>query len=276
MKMKYFKTWPFITERFYTLNGKKELLLARVYRKGLDFKTRVQHVQDTAFWKTSAYNRSIGVSFSLGAFLFGLASVLMFCSLQWSSLSNLTNVMFFAGSVPFTLAAGLQHFQSANLTSLPMQKHNPATEQLKFIGWNPRSAGWLSTFTQFLGTLAFNISTFNSIAASTQPSLSVLEIWTPNFEGSVLFLISGYLAFIEVGNRYWSWKPKDLSWQAIFINLLGCIAFMISAVTPQTPEAAKADWIWLYSNTYTLIGAICFFISAQLLVRESKQASPNY
>lgn len=273
--MKSFKAWPFITEPFYTFNGKKELLLARVHRKGLDFQSRMRHAQTTAFWKTSAYNRSIGIAFSLGAFLFGLASVLMFCSLQWSSLSNLTNVMFFAGSVPFTLAAGLQHFQSANLTPLPMQPQDAGNERLKFIGWNPLNAGWLSSFTQFLGTLAFNISTFNAIAAPSQPSRSVLEIWTPNFEGSVLFLISGYLAFIEVGNRYWSWKPKDLSWQAVFINLLGCVAFMISAVAPQTPEAVKADWIWLYSNTYTLIGAICFFVGAQLLVKESKQASPG-
>ena len=268
--MSIFKEWPFITERFYTLNGKKEIWLARVHRKGLDLRPRLLRAQTTAFWKTSTYNRYIGISFSLGAFLFSLASILMFCSLHWSSLSNLTNVMFFAGSVPFTLAAGLQHFQSANQTPLPRQEQHTLNKPLKLIGWNPLNAGWLSSFTQFIGTLAFNISTFNAIAAPSQPALSILEIWTPNFEGSVLFLISGYLAFIEVDNRYWSWKPKNLSWQAVFINLLGCIAFMISAVFPQTPDADKADWVWQYSNTYTLIGAIFFFISAQLLVEESK------
>ena len=48
--------------------------------------------------------------------------------------------------------------------------------------------------------------------------------------GSVMFLASGYLAFIEVGHKYWSWRPRDLAWQIGFINLLGCIFFMIAGV----------------------------------------------
>ncbi len=274
--MKLFSTWPFITERIYTHHGKQMVWLERVHRKGVDLTAQLLGGHDAPFWKTQTYNRYIGTSFALGAFIFALGSVLMFCSLRWGNLSNLTNVTFFAGSIPFTLAASLQHFQSANMSGFPDGSHTQAgAKTITLIGWNPRSAGWLSTFTQLLGTLAFNISTFNSIAAPTQHALSVLEIWTPNFEGSILFLISGYLAFIEVGNRYWSWNPKNLSWQTVFINLLGCVAFMISAVTPLTPDETKAGWIWEYSNTYTLIGAICFFISALLLVKESKSASPD-
>ncbi|MHC3941538.1 hypothetical protein [Paenochrobactrum sp. BZR 201-1] len=267
--MKKFR--PFIIKHKFIFNGEEKTFLSRVYRKGLDFSSRLHDVETTAFWKTCTYNRFIGISFSVGAFLFGFASILMFCSLKWGWLSNLTNLIFFAGSIPFTLAAGLQHIQSANFSPTPDHNNN----RFKLIGWSPANAGWLSTFTQLLGTLAFNISTFNAIAPPLKAMLSVLEIWTPNFEGSVLFLISGYLAFIEVDNRYWSWKPKDISWQAVFVNLFGCIAFMISAVAPQTPEDDKTNWIWLYSNTYTLIGAICFFIAAQLLIRESKQASPD-
>lgn len=55
-------------------NGKKGLWLARVHRKGLDLRPRLLRAQTTAFWKTSTYNRYIGISFSLGAFLFSLAS----------------------------------------------------------------------------------------------------------------------------------------------------------------------------------------------------------
>lgn len=274
--MKLFNTWPFITERVYTLHGKQMLWLDRVHRKGVNWTAEIMRGHDTPFWKTQTYNRYIGTSFALGAFIFALGSVLMFCSLRWPDLSNLTNVTFFAGSIPFTLAASLQHFQSANMGGLPDRKGKQAVQlAIVLIGWNPRSAGWLSTFSQLLGTLAFNISTFNAIAAPSQHELSVLEIWAPNFEGSILFLISGYLAFIEVGNRYWSWHPKNLSWQSVFINLLGCVAFMISAVTPMTPAKDKAYWVWEYSNTYTLIGAACFFISALLLVKESKSAAPD-
>lgn len=252
-------------------NGVKKPFIARIYRKGFDFSSRLHTAQTASFWKTCTYNHYIGTSFSVGAFLFGFASILMFCSVRWTWLSNFTNLIFFAGSIPFTIAAGLQHIQSANFTL----KSGPYNNKFKLIGWYPTNAGWLSTFTQLIGTLAFNVSTFDAIASPSAPLLSVLEIWAPNFEGSVLFLISGYLAFIEVDNRYWSWKPKDLSWRAVFMNLLGCIFFMISAISTQTPDHDKANWIWLYSNTYTFIGAIFFFIGAQLLIKESKRAKPD-
>ena len=229
---------------------------------------------DIPFWKTQSYNARIGTSFAVGAFIFALASVLMFCTLQWPALGNLTNVMFFAGSIPFTIAASLQHFQSANLAySQEISNSGNQETDIAIIGWFPRNAGWWSTFSQWLGTIAFNISTFYAIAPSEKHLIAKLEIWAPNLEGSILFLVSGYLAFIEVGNKFWSWNPKNLSWNAVFINLLGCIAFMLSALLPAVPDKEHIWWIWTYANIYTLIGAVCFFVSALLLVRESRSAS---
>lgn len=273
--MKLLKHLPFITREAYILHGKRVLWFSRMHRKGLYVKNELLTYPNVPFWKTQSYNHRIGVLFAVGAFLFGLASVFMFMSLKWPDLGNLTNVLFFVGSLPFTCAATLQHLQSANMALPESAESKQDNATIALIGWYPKSAGWVSTLAQLLGTLAFNISTFNSIASPTQPALTTLEIWAPNFEGSVLFLISGYLAFIEVGNRYWSWMPKKLYWQIAFINLLGCIFFMISAVTPITPQADRADWVWLYSNTYTLLGAICFFISAVLSVYESRTAAPG-
>lgn len=272
--MKLFGIWPLVTEEIYKLHGKRVVWLARMQRKGLGWVDDSSTHAKVVFWQTQSYNAYIGISFAIGAFIFALASILMFCSLRWPQFANITNVTFFAGSIPFTLAASLQHFQSANSPDFSADTSSPALSirHLSIIGWHPRSAGWLSSFTQWLGTIAFNISTFNSIAAPGSAELSVLEIWAPNFEGSVLFLISGYLAFVEVGNKHWSWRPKSLSWQIVFINLLGCIAFMIAAVTPTSPIRNDALWLLGYSNTHTLIGAIYFFMGSVLMVRESKLA----
>lgn len=268
------RIWPFITRRVYTLGGKQVIWLARMHRKGLLFRKQLLKPEEVSFWKTQSYNRYIGLSFAVGAAIFAVASVLMFCSLVWPALNNITNVTYFVGSVPFTLAASLQHFQSANMSALPDDTRSKiASARLNLIGWQPRNAGWWSTFSQWLGTIAFNISTFNAIVASNLPALDTLAIWAPNFEGSVLFLVSGYLAFIEVSNKYWSWRPKSLSWQVVAINLLGCIAFMISAISPTPPQPDTFIWVLTYSNTYTLIGAVCFFISALLLIKESEQAA---
>jgi hypothetical protein len=56
-----------------------------------------------------------------------------------------------------------------------------------------------------------------------------LAVWAPDFVGSILFLGSGYLAFGETCYTYWAWKPQSLSWWITFTNLVGCVAFMISA-----------------------------------------------
>ncbi len=273
--MKLFGIWPLVTQRIYRLHGERVVWFSRMSRKGLGLRSILSTHAHVPFWQTQSYNAYIGISFATGAFIFALASILMFCSLRWSQLANITNLAFFVGSIPFTLAASLQHFQSANSPDFTNDEptREIGTRRWSIIGWHPKSAGWLSSFTQWLGTIAFNISTFNSIAAPGSHELSVLEIWAPNFEGSVLFLVSGYLAFVEVGNKYWSWRPKNLSWQIVFINLLGCIAFMIAAVTPTSPVRDDALWLLAYSNTHTLIGALYFLMGAVLLVRESRFAN---
>lgn len=265
------RTWPFINESILKRHGQRIIVLARMHRKGL-MPQLFPKEADIPFWQRQAYNGYIGISFAVGAFIFGLASILQFCSLKWAGLNNLTNLTFFAGSIPFTIAASLQHFQSANMSDFRTHAR-PSNKPFALIGWHPRSAGWVSTFTQWVGTIAFNVSTFSAIAAPDNKTLATLEIWAPNFEGSILFLVSGYLAYIEAGNGYFSWRPKDLSWQVVFINLLGCVAFMISAIAPETASTGNLIWVATYSNSYTLLGAICFFVSALLLVRESKEAA---
>ena len=74
-----------------------------MHRKGLTFENQLLRADHVPFWRTEAYNRNIGVSFAVGAALFALASILMFISLERPALSNLTNLTFFLGSVPFTI-----------------------------------------------------------------------------------------------------------------------------------------------------------------------------
>ncbi len=96
-----------------------------------------------------------------------------------------------------------------------------------------------------------------------------LIVWIPNFVGSILFLASGYLAFIETGHRYWAWRPGNLSWWIVLINLLGCIGFMISALLAWTLPEPAAPWRETLSVTFTLQGAVCFFLGAVLMLPET-------
>lgn len=263
--------WPFITRRSYTLAGRHIVWLARQHRKGLDLAARARDTSVPPFWQSKAYNWAVGAIFAVGSFLFMLGSVMSLMPAgPWQPSAFCTNIVFFLGSVPFTTAGYLQHFQAANASEFTLDAQTPGRRRISAIGWHPQSAGWLSTFTQFIGTVAFNFNTFDAILAPNAWYAQDIAIWIPDMAGSVLFLVSGYLAFIETSHRYWSWRPKDLAWQIVFVNLIGCIAFMTAAILAYVPSGPEPSWIVPASIVHLLIGAFCFLVGALLTMRESE------
>lgn len=255
----------FVTYRRYHHLGDDIIWRARQSRKGL---LKRLHGLETPPWQRPAYNALIGALFALGSLLFiaGCGLSLIPNGLDPAQIAS----VFFIGSVPFTTAAFLQNLQAANAVDefLP-----DASSQQRFavIGWRPDKLGWLSAFTQFVGTVAFNFNTFDAIAPSQTWYMQDLTIWLPGIIGSVLFLVSGYLAFAEVSHGAWSWDPRDLDWQIVFINLVGCVAFMIAGVLAFVPSGAEPAVIANLANLLTMLGAVCFLISALLLIAESRK-----
>lgn len=258
--------WPFVTYRRFSLPGEHFVWRSRRHRKGL---VRLPQQSSQPFWHRPAYNWWTGLSFAVGAFLFMLGSLL---SLVPTSLESLQiNLIFFAGSVPFTIAGYLQHFQSANTPEFTGNATPVASDQrIRVIGWQPANPGWWCTLTQFVGTVAFNFNTFDAINAPAVWYVQDFVIWVPGMIGSVLFLVSGYLAYIEAGHAHWSFKPFEMEWWIVFINLLGCVAFMISSTIAFTPKGAEPAWVLQASNANLLVGALCFFVGAALLMIEAR------
>jgi hypothetical protein len=214
----------------------------------------------------------IGVVFALGSTLFALGSVLSLSSNlanAWSLDATGINAIFFAGSIPFTAAAYLQLLQAANQGEFPRRMARPALRTV-LRAWRPHDAGWLSCALQFVGTLLFNLNTFDAMIPSLTWLQQDLVIWAPNFVGSVLFLASGYLAFIEICHAHGAWKPRELSWWVTVFNLLGCVGFMASALFAFVlPGAANIEAVTL-SIAFTLQGAVCFFIGSALMLPETE------
>lgn len=211
----------------------------------------------------------IGAVFAVGSSLFAVGSLLSLApslARSWSIDANEINAVFFGGSIPFTTAAYLQLFQAANAGD-PSRPGAGTTRHAVWFGWRPRDLGWLSCALQFAGTLLFNLNTFDAMKPELDWLRQDLEIWVPDLAGSILFLVSGYLAFAEACHAYWAWEPKSLSWWVTFINLLGCIAFMASAmlafVSPQGLGPAPI------SVVFTLVGAICFLGGSALMLPEA-------
>lgn len=269
--------FPFITRRIYRhLDGTLQVWSSRRHRKGI----AVGHLSAgsvfwaavwRSLWMVHKINWWIGSLFALGSALFVLGSVLSL----WPDLAQklsfgttAVNNIFFLGSIPFTTAAYLQLYQAAQSEKTALHQRNKDIKS-HWIGWYPSSVGWLSAATQFLGTLLFNVSTYDALL----PNLDRLQqdqiIWAPDFAGSVLFLISGYLAYIEFGHSYWAWNPARLSWWVVTINLLGCIAFMVSAFSAFVPLAPSLLDDATVSISFTLVGGVFFWGGSLLMLPES-------
>ena len=137
---------------------------------------------------------------------------------------------FFGGSVLFTSASVIQYDESrATPASIgPGAQRRPVIRRL--LGVSPGSLGWWAAAIQLVGTLLFNLSTF----AATQSSLDAQQdrrlIWAPDLFGSVCFLVASGLAFVEVNAGLMPRPDGSIGWRIAALNLVGSIAFGISAV----------------------------------------------
>jgi hypothetical protein len=248
---------------------------SRHHRKGLAAPEAAQvaaiaDVLKRCVWMPGRLNWWIGVVFAVGALLFALASALSLApalAASWAISPAAINGIYFAGSVPFTTAAYLQLFQAANAG--PQSETLKAAPRRRVFGWKPSDTGWLSCALQFVGTVLFNINTLDAMIPSMTWFEQDLVVWIPDMLGSILFLLSGYLAFVEVCYCSWAWRPRSLSWWIVIINLLGCLGFLVSAILSLVLPIGEREWVATIAVRFTLFGAICFLAGSLLLLPET-------
>ncbi|WP_431816313.1 hypothetical protein [Gordonia jacobaea] len=188
--------------------------------------------------------------FMIGSALFALGSAPWIGI--WMGASN-ANICYFIGAWFFTAAALVQLLRSGAIT-VPVD-YSPGTMV---------RAEWLAAATQFFGTLMFNTSTAAALSARNIASEKHL-VWSPDAAGSVMFLISGIFVLVAYNHNHKAWNPGDVSWWSGQINLLGCIAFGVSAVGAYiTPDGNTVDNV--LANSCTFIGAVCFFVASMIVL----------
>ncbi len=225
-------------------------------------------IQSWGLLSFGSLNWWIGIIFALGSALFAAASVLSLAphwAESWQLSPSDVNAVFFAGSIPFTTAALLQLIQ--------VLKAREA--KTSFFRWHLRDIGWLSCLTQFVGTILFNFNTFDAMIPGLSWLDSDLIIWGPNLVGSVLFLLSGYLALVETCHAHWAFRPRDISWWIGVINFLGCLGFMASALLSVYLPGPVDSQVGRLALAFTLQGALCFFVGAVLLLPEASESGES-
>jgi hypothetical protein len=196
--------------------------------------------------------------FAVGSLCFAVGAVPFYA--EWAG-PVMVGITFFAGSIFFTAAAFIQLSLSGRRP--PRKETNRADR-----------ADWWAALIQFIGTLFFNVSTGAALIAAIADPTRLGAGWRPDAFGSVAFLVSSALAVVATKDRGKLWDRDARTWHGTWLNLLGSIAFGVSAVgayvSPETGTLVSMFW----ANLGTFLGAICFFVAA-LLSRRTIDAEPD-
>ncbi len=205
-----------------------------------------------------ALTRRIGIAFMIASFFFALGSAPGFSSVAPPSV---VGPIFFIGSLFFTSAGYLSFVQAVNL---PLEGDD--ARSLRLVAWRPRSPDFWAAAIQLAGTLWFNLNTFNAMRVGLTIKQEDLRIWTPDFVGSICFLVASWIAWQIVGGVRGKGHGPNTAWWISAINMAGSVFFMLSAiaafVVPDTGSFVDAT----LANSGTFLGAICFFWAAALLL----------
>ena len=208
-------------------------------------------------------NAGIAVLFMIGSAGFAVGSVSAYASAVGATADAVT---FFVSSIFFTAASFWQLVQSQSPeVAASGTAHDDERQRVRFLAWRPRDRSWLAAATQFPGTLFFNGTTFWAVTTAASSSQYDEVVWRPDFYGSILFLVSSTFAVLAVG-RFFSWRPRVADWRIAWLNMVGSVAFMASAIGAYVlPTSGTAVDITL-ADKGTFVGAVCFFLGALLVI----------
>ena len=207
-------------------------------------------------------NAAIALLFVVGSACFVLGSVPAYLEAVGGPFDGVT---YFVGSIFFTSASYCQLVQAQSPASTGVDavaQHQPAPVGL--WGWRPHDRAWLAAATQFPGTLFFNVSTLAALTHNATAAESDRYVWRPDFFGSVLFLVSSAFGILALG-RFLRWDPPSLPWRIAWINMIGSVLFMASALASYVLPATDEVLDTRIAVAGTLFGALCFLVAAALM-----------
>jgi hypothetical protein len=193
------------------------------------------------------WDRSIAIGFAIGSACFFIGPFPGFVQLVGAEADAW---VFFVGSIFFTAAAGLE-----------------AREATVRLGRWASDPSWWSAAIQFVGTLLFNLSTFDATREDLTSEKTNRLVWAPDVFGSACFLVSGLLAYrVASGPRLLPVR-RDRGWTMAAINLAGCVLFGVSAIASFIVPSKGSILDLAAANWTTALGGLCFLIGSLMLLR---------
>jgi hypothetical protein len=251
---------PFVTrERFQAPDGTAVEWSSRAHRKQAG---RLDAGRGSTWWAPTAVGWWIGVLFAVGSACFTVGAAPGYVHLVGTDADAIT---FFVGSLFFTTAAYLQFVQTVNA---PHALTSDPADRFRFWTWEPGRIDWTASGVQLVGTVFFNVTTLAAIDASLNATQAHRLVWVPDVVGSICFLVASGLAWFEVSHGWWSWDFDSLSWRIAALNLLGSVAFGVSAFASKVVSTTGEPRNIMLVNLGTAVGGVCFLVGALFLLPE--------
>lgn len=203
-------------------------------------------------------NAVAATAFVIGGSLFYLGALLAQAHVGGPRLAA---AVFMVGGVFFTTGGYASVLQVANAPRDVGTDGVVRAEPWRWWSTEPGRLDWASAVALFVGTLYFAAS----LAAALLGDLTTAQIhrlvWSPEFIGCVLFLLSGHLALTEMHRDRPRGRRADLGWWIVVVNQLGSALFMAAAVAAFVRPATGDELAVGIANWATFAGAACFAIA---------------
>ena len=104
------------------------------------------------------------------------------------------------------------------------------------------------------------MSTFAAMKTGLTTHQANARVWAPDVFGSICFLVSSELAYAEVCHRWICVAVRSLSWRIVALNLLGSLAFGVSAIASWIEPASGEPVSARITNAGTALGGLASWL----------------
>lgn len=281
---------PFVSWKSYRLPDRSEYLWeSRHHRKGAgprayadrvglrtrrDGEARSPKSPWLRFWAPHRLSWWIASIFMVGSVFFVVGAAGSLIPEVFGShhrMSVFAETCYFVGATLYTASIYGQVLETINADrSIEPDRRSHAPKQFRWFAFEMSHLEFLVPFVLLLGSLVFNYETIFALGSAVDV-LPHLGLWVTSLLGAVLFLISGFLQFIEAGHRYLSFEPRNISWWVSVLFIVGSIGFIIGALpglgTPGFPTNQSAPGSLIVKIGF-LAGGIAYLIGSYLMLPE--------
>jgi hypothetical protein len=281
---------PFVTWRSYELPDRSEYLWeSRHHRKGAGPRTYADRVglrvsssgeQDLhrspwlRFWAPHRLAWWISMVFVVGSVFFVLgaaASLVPRAFPSESAMSTFAESCYFLGATLYTVSIYAQLLETINADkSIAPDRSTRKPKQFRWFAFEITHLEFLVPFVLLLGSLVFNYETVFALGSSIG-WLPKLGLWVSSMLGSLLFLASGVLQFVEAGHGYAKFDPSNVSCWIALLFVLGSIGFVIGSLPGLDPPGLPTNQTEPGALTVKigfLIGGIGYLVGSYLMLPE--------